>query len=147
MEAELTVNLVDDKYHLDVPSSLDITEGDSEGELRAFGLSDSTDVPVTVTITGMENTTLEVHPSTAVVSDGVALGNIRFSGAPDPDADDETITVWVNVSGGDYDDTPPHPIRVAITDLGEDRPRASSSRPLEAQSLPLVQRGHRTCHE
>ena len=72
------------------------------------------------------------------------LGNIRFSGAPDPDTDDETITVWVNVSGGDYDDTPPHPIRVSIEDLGEDPAPGVFIAPIGAQPLTLGSQRHRT---
>ena len=100
--------------------SIEIDEGSSAGKRVNMITKGARDYPVTITVTGMEGTTLEVHPSEFTLPSGSASRHVRFSGGPGPDTDDETVTVLVTISGEDFDGSPPIPMTVTINDLGAD---------------------------
>ena len=137
--ADLTVHMVDEEYEILVSRNfIEIEEGSSAGQTVGFVPSTFTTQDLTITITGMEGTRLEVHPSQFTLITGET---VRFSAAPDRNTTDEVVTVTVTATGGEYDNAPIDYITVTLKDAGADPEPGLFAAPIqvtmeETQTLP-----------
>ncbi len=139
--ADLTVNLIDNSggYLTVSKETLTVVEGDSSGGTVSIVTSETTS-GLTITITGMEGSSLQVYPSTASFGPaedsiaGALTMTVRFSEPPDQDTDDERVTLKVTASGGEFEGTPPRYITIYMDDLGATPPRGVYVSPVSIQA-------------
>ena len=121
----LDVTVLDDDFRLmSNSSSVFFDEGDG-GQTKSVWLSSRPTGDVTVTVTGMEGTDVQVYPTVFTISRAnYRSGNtIWLGGVPDRDTDDESVALTFTPSGGGYDNSPPLQITANVDDLGSSPPR------------------------
>ena len=117
---DLEVTIHDSSYRIQVDSGdeeMSIREGRSTATTLCFSLSDAPTGDVTVTLTPDTGSDLIIYPAEFAIADteehcaGITAG-------PDPDADNDEVTITLTAAGDSYDDSPAETVEVTVTDLG-----------------------------